>query len=307
MQCGNKKVFVVIPNKNGVRHLVYSLSSLADTLYGNFETVVVDDQSTDESLAFIKKNFPAIKVIMTEVNKGFAGAVNEGIRYSRDHGAEYIAIFNSDIKVLPEWMEFAVDLCRKRPDAGLVGFTEVSREREDLFCRLKMEEVEYKEVKRLCGCLFICPAKVFRHIGIFDEDYFMYGEDNDFFSRLTRAGYSILETNIPVWHYGAGASQGGSFLATWLTYRNAIRYSLKNESFFGICRMVFSLLNQGCNRFLYKNSTDAFAKRIRRYNPFINFLLIVMSCGWNIFHIISTLRARWDSIRQIKKRRDVTI
>lgn len=297
-------VFVVIPNKNGVNHLSYSLASLAKTIYPNYRSVLVDDCSTDSSVDYVERNYPLVKVIKNDINKGFAGAVNIGIKYALDQSADFIAIFNSDIKVLPEWIELAIGLFRERPDVGLVGFTEISKEREELFYNvkeLKLEKLEYKKVRSLPGCLYVCPSRVFKHIGLFDEEYYMYGEDNDFFARLVKAGYIILQTNVPVWHYGEGSSENRKFFAAWLAYRNALRFAIKNENFIGIFKMLLSLLNQGCNLFLQRKVGDPNFKRLRRYNIVINFMLIIASCCWNLFYLPKTLWLRIYTNKLIQK------
>src|SRR3972149_8001028 len=176
----NPTVFIIIPNWNGLKHLSYSLPSLTRTTYPNFRAVLVDDDSTDGSIDFVRRNYPFIKIIKNKRNRGFAGAVNEGIKYALDQGADYISIFNSDVQVLPEWIEPAIDIFLERSDVGLVGYTEIPPEQEDIFYSTGdlQGKVEYKEVKRLRGCLFICPAKIFKHTGLFDEGYYMYSEDN---------------------------------------------------------------------------------------------------------------------------------
>src|SRR3989337_3055618 len=114
----NQNVFIIIPNWNGIKHLSYSLPSLTKTTYPNFQAILVDDDSTDGSIDFVKRNYPFIKVIKDNINKGFAGAVNEGIKFALDQGADYIAVFNSDIRVTPEWIEPAVDIMKNRPEVG---------------------------------------------------------------------------------------------------------------------------------------------------------------------------------------------
>ncbi len=295
-------VFVIIPNKNGINHLSYSLPSLAKTIYPNSRTILVDDCSTDGSPDFVVRNYPSVIVIKNDINKGFAGAVNAGIKYALNQGATYVAVFNNDIQVLPEWIDLVIDIFRERSDAGLVGYTEIPKKREELFYRVKdlKDKVEYNEVKGLPGCLYLCPSKVFRHIGLFDEGYYMYGEDNDLFARLIKAGYTILQTNIPVWHYGEGSSENRKLLPTWLAYRNALRFSLKNENPVKVFRMLLALLNQGCNPFLQRKTDDPVFKRMRRYNIFVNFMLIIASCCWNIINIIPTLKSRYEVNRRIR-------
>lgn len=294
-------VFVVIPNKDGLKHLSYSLLSLAKTTYPNYQTILVDDCSTDGSLNFVETNYPSIKIIKNNINKGFAGTVNIGIKYALDQHADYIAINNNDIRVLPEWIDLVIDIFHKSSNVGLVGYTEILKDREDLFYSVKdlKDEVKYNEVKGLPGCIYLCPSRVFQNIGLFDEEYYMYGEDNDFFHRLTKAGYRIIQTNVPVWHYGEGASQR-KFITTWFSYRNALRFSLKNENLIQIARMFLSLLNQGCNPFLSKKKNDPNFKRLRRYNIIINFIMIIASCCWNMANIIPTLKSRYNSDKQIR-------
>jgi len=296
------KVFVVIPNKNGMKHLIYSISSLMKTTYDNYYTVVIDDNSEDDSVEFIKRGYSSVKVLENENSKGFAGGVNTGIKYALGQGADYIAIANSDIKVLPEWIKRSLEIFYKIPDAGLIGFTEVPLHRSELFYKNQNLKLEYKQVKSLPGCLYLCPSKVFKHIGFFDEKYYMYGEDNDFFIRLRKAGYLILQTNIPVWHYGEGATRDNGFMPTWLACRNALRCAIKNESVMGVFRILLALFYHGCNPFLDRKINEPVLKRMRRYNVLISLGLILGSCFWNLTNIISTLKARYKENLRIRGR-----
>jgi len=292
-------VCVVIPNKNGISHLSYSLPSLFKTNYDNYHVVLVDDGSTDESLSYVARNYQKVTILKNSGKKGFAGAVNTGIRHALSSRATYIAVFNSDIKVLPEWLNMILPIFAREQNVGLVGFTEITKEREALFYNFAVDgpTVIYNNVRRLAGCLYLCSDAIFKKTGFFDEDYFMYGEDNDFFFRLNAAGFKLLETNVPVWHHGEGSSQDNKLLPTWLAYRNALRFSIKNESFFRVLQMILALANQGCNPFLRRPADSPVFRRMRRYNPVFNILLILGSCVWNLWHLGSTLKSRMVQIR----------
>lgn len=287
-------VYIVIPNKNGKDHLSYSLQSLFRTSYPNYRVVLVDDGSTDGSLMYVAREFRDVTIIRNSGKIGFAGAVNTGIRHALNAGAAYIAVSNSDVKVLPEWLDLVLPQFADSPNAGLVGFTEITREREELFYAFSTAgaTVVSRSVQRLAGCLYLCSAAVFGEIGLFDEDYFMYGEDNDLFFRLLSAGFTIVETNVPVWHYGEGSSRNAKFLVTWLAYRNALRFSFKNETVFRVFRMLFALANQGCNPFLTPGADVPNFRRLRRYNPIVNIFILLASCAWNLCHLRSTLKSR---------------
>ncbi len=287
-------VYVVIPNKNGIFHLGYSLRSLEQSTYKNYRVVVVDNGSSDESISFIKTNYGQFTVIPNARKVGFAGGVNTGIKIALENNAEYIAVFSNDIKVQPTWIELALDVFARIPDVGLIGFKEILKENERAFFDADnmRKGVEFREVQRTAGCLFLCPSKLFHSIGLLDEDYYMYGEDNDLFARVLKGNLKIIETSIPVWHFGEGFSRQNKFLPTWLSYRNALRYSIKNESPKRIVRMIFSLINQGCNPFYRVRKNDPNSQRLRRYNPILNLLLIIGSCAWNLVRIHKTLKSR---------------
>ena len=288
----NPLVAVVIPNKNGLFHLKYSLPVLTGSSYPRFFCVLVDDRSTDGSPDFARRDFPQLHVIPNNRKKGFAGSANTGISYALVRHADYIAISNTDVKIPPQWMDSALKIFKREENAGLVGFTEISKEREELFNENMDVEPVFTEVKGVPGCFFICPACVFGDVGLLDEEYFMYGEDNDFFARLIKAGYRILQTSVPVWHYNEGSGQSTKFANAWLTYRNGIRYALKNENASKVIRMCAALLYYGCNPLPVDQARSPSLKRLRRYNVFVNLLLFISACGWNLFHLPRTLRLR---------------
>lgn len=287
-------VYVIIPNKNGKSHLSYSIPSLFNTSYDNYHVVLVDDASTDDALSYVARDYPKVTILKNSGKKGFAGTVNTGIRYALSSGAAYIAVFNNDIKVVPEWLNMILPIFAREQNIGLIGFTEITKEHEELFYNYTVDGTAliYNNVRRLAGCLYLCSNTAIKKIGLFDEDYFMYGEDNDYFFRLNTAGFRLLETNVPVWHYGEGSSPNNKLLPTWLAYRNAIRFSIKNESLFRVLKMILSLANQGCNPFLRRPTDHLVFRRMRRYNPVFNIFLIFGSCIWNLWHLGSTLKAR---------------
>jgi GT2 family glycosyltransferase len=96
-----KKVTVVIPNWNGMRWLGKCLQSLNSQDMQDFDTLVVDNGSTDESVPFIKENFPKVEVACLDVNTGFANAANIGILKST---TPYVALLNTDTEVYPDWL-----------------------------------------------------------------------------------------------------------------------------------------------------------------------------------------------------------
>lgn len=287
------RVFVVVPSRNGLAHLRYSLQSLANTDYRGCRVVWTDNGSTDGSEEFVRTRFPGFIRIKTPRDRGFAGTVNAGIKHALARGAEYIAIYSNDVQVLPGWLDHSVRLLTSRPHAGAVGFREILKEQEDVFFATDSgQEFSVRTASGIPGCLFVCPAETFREVGLLDEGYYMYGEDNDFFFRVRKAGRPLLQSDFPVWHYGEGSSRDKPFWTTWLAYRNALRFALKNESPLGLARILLSVLNQGCNPFLGQDPTSPNSNRLRRYPIPVNLALIGGSAAWNLAHLPQTLAAR---------------
>lgn len=285
-------VYVVIPNKNGAVHLRYALESLFKTTYPNFRAVLVDNRSTDDSLQYAAANFPQVEVVANDSDVGFAGSVNKGVLHALSHGARYVAVYSNDIKVKPGWVEFTLRAFAANPGAGVAGYVEVPKEKEEIFFSSEGSAGGGKDAKALPGCLLLCSAEVFLKAGLLDEGYFMYGEDNDFFARVTKAGFRLLQTDLPVWHYGEGSAARKRLFPVWMTYRNAIRFSLKNSGFAGAARMAVALFYHGCLPHSGENLTDPSLKRQRRYSAPVNFFLLAGSIGWNIVNLPATIRAR---------------
>jgi len=175
-----------------------------------------------------------------------------------------------------------------------VGFREVTGDPEAYTTAASPEgKVKWAETKNITGCLFMVRTSVFSKVGLFDEDYFMYGEDNDFFYRARKAGFTTVAADVPVWHYGEGTSGSRPLLSTWLGYRNALRFAIKNFGPLGVLRMLGTLLYHGCFPRADKKSSDLYLKRIRRFNPLFNLILVAASCAWNLFYLPKTLRQRF--------------
>ena len=294
-------VAVVIPNRNGLFHLRYSLPALTASSYPRFFCVLVDDGSTDGSVDFVKSQFSQLHVLFNGRGRGFAGSANTGIGYALTRHADYIAISNTDIKVGPGWIKSVLQVFRREESVGLVGFTEIPRDKEEVFEKNMDVNPEYAAVSGVPGCLFVCRTSVFMEVGLFDEEYFMYGEDNDFFARLIKSGYGIVQTNIPVWHFNEGSGQSAGLINSWLTYRNAIRYALKNENALKAVRMCAALLYYGCAPLRFDRTGNPSLARIRRYNIFANLLLFVSACGWNLLYLPRTLRLRFRACSAINR------
>jgi len=237
---------VVIPNWNGERFLNLCLTSLRRQSFKDFETVLIDNGSTDASVDFTERNFPEVRVISLGNNLGFSAAVNAGIQASE---AEYVALLNNDTEVDPGWLEALVRAAESHPKVGLLASKLVdfhdrclldgagdALRRSGLPYRIGHQELDQGQfdepayVFGACAAAALYKRELFEEIGPFDEDFFAYCEDGDVSFRAQLAGYRCLYLpGALVYHMGS-ASTGGkrSPTATRLGTQNSVNLLVKN-------------------------------------------------------------------------------
>ena len=110
-------VSIIIPHWNGIDILSECIDSLNNTEYSNFEIIVVDNNSSDESVKWLKANHPKIKIIENDKNYGYAGGCNRGINNSK---GDYIVFLNNDTIHKKDWLSNLVTFMNKHPDCAAV-------------------------------------------------------------------------------------------------------------------------------------------------------------------------------------------
>ena len=292
------KIVIVVPNYNGLEHLKYCLPSILQATNGTIPIALVDDRSTDDSRTWLETFHKEVLWIDNKGKQGFAGSVNSGIKWGiEEQKADYIVVANNDIKLHPLTLTRLLNFLGKQvTDAkiGLIGFREknppLTIEDLDDLIPTKMLGAVNRSMS-IPGCFFVVSQHAISKVGYFDESYFMYGEDNDFFYRIVTNNLPILQSDFPIWHRGEGSSQG-SKKASWLAYRNALKFSFKNHSLILCLRTFLSLLNQGVNPFLKKTRIDPSYLRLSRHSIFVNLGFLLASVAWNFLHIGTTFKSR---------------
>lgn len=225
-------VSVIIPNYNGGEILARCLRALRSGWpagNGAMEIIVVDNDSTDESLKIAQRIFSAIslsstkksslplfRLIRNPLNRGFAVAANQGIRAAKGN---FLFLINNDIICRENTINTMLKSFASRPDIGVVGPAilradgrpEPSRPKTfPLFCFLERRKKydRLHEVDFIPGCAMMIKCSVIDSIGFFDEKYFFYFEDDDFCRRVKKAGFKIVrEPKAKVTHLGGISSR----------------------------------------------------------------------------------------------------
>ena len=219
-----KKATVVIPNYNGYKYLKPCLDSLIAQDTDEFEVLIIDNASKDESVPFIKENYPSFRLMVMEENLGFAGGVNVGIKASR---TPYVILLNNDtesdshyVKALIEAIEkdewiFSVSpkmvqfYDRTRLDDAGDGYNILGWSFQRGLERPADDPAYNKpcEVFSACAGASIYRKNVIDRIGGFDPAHFAYLEDIDLGYRARLYGYkNMYEPSAVVYHVGSGTS-----------------------------------------------------------------------------------------------------
>lgn len=238
-------ISVVIPNWNGVRLglLPTCLNALRQQTLCDFEVIVVDNASTDGSREWLAREDPAVRVIPLETNRGFAPAVNAGIRAAR---GEIIALLNNDTEADAHWLAEIARAFDENPRAGMVACKLRLFDRRDHlhsagdFYRVdgipgnrgvwERDEGQYDDARGVfgaCGGAAAYRKAMLDDIGLFDEALGSYCEDVDLNWRARLAGYAVAYAPRAIVYHRVSATGGGA-LASFFVGRNFIFVLAKN-------------------------------------------------------------------------------
>ena len=242
---------VVILNWNGIELLQKYIPSVVTHTANTTEIYVIDNASTDKSVAFLKDNYPQIKIIVNNENYGFAKGYNEGLKQIE---AEYYCLLNSDVEVTPNWdisilsfMENNKDVAVCQPKllsylqkdefeyAGAAGgFIDKYGYpfcRGSLFSTMEKDKGQYEtnEIFWATGACMFVRSSIYHDLGGLDDDFFTHMEEIDFCWRVKSRGYKVVCcSDSYVFHYGGGSLAMGSPRKTFYNFRNNLIMLYKN-------------------------------------------------------------------------------
>jgi GT2 family glycosyltransferase len=248
------KIAAVIVNWNGLHLLDLCLGAVSAQTTRPKSVIVVDNGSTDASVAHLRSAWPEVEVIELERNLGIAAGNNAGISRALALGAEYVLLLNNDAEMRPDvierlhgaleaggqdtWAATPKIVYRAAPDriwsAGgeMIWWKGLSRDRgTGQPDRGQFDDGGMVSYANTC-CLLI-RSGAFARVGLMDEDYFMYFDDSDFCGRMIRAGGKIIYVPEPVVLHDIQASSNRSgapvnLFMVYYTTRNRARFITRN-------------------------------------------------------------------------------
>lgn len=204
---------IIIVNFNTKDYLKKCLDSIDQNVKGiNFEIIVVDNASDDDSASFIKENFPNVVLVENDRNLGFAKGVNQGLREAR---GEYVFLINPDTQVGKDTLKKLIDFAKKEKNLGAVGPKLINSDgsvqpscyheqtalgaikefwfgQQGTFEKYIPKSDKPVKVDAVVGAAMLIPRKTFDKVGFFDERYFLYYEDLDWCRRTQNLGFNIF-------------------------------------------------------------------------------------------------------------------
>lgn len=281
------KIALIIINYNGEFFLKKYLKFFEIiSNNSNIDLIVTDDRSTDGSITILKKI--NCKLTINNGNKGFAANVNNGIKFAKSlKEFDYYIIANNDIILNfgfeNKLHEILNHIEVKYIDVGLIGFKEINEFKVSKSDESSYSLTEIYETNNIPGFLFAINNSVINDIGYFDEEYFMYGEDNDYFFRVQKNGYKIINSNFPVYHFSEGSSSK-STANSFLAFRNSLLFAQKNLGFLKFTRTLLSLIWIIYKPINFNRSPSVL--RLRRSGFLKNNILLFRSLVWNYKYFI---------------------
>jgi GT2 family glycosyltransferase len=245
-------VSIVILNWNGRKFLEKFLPFVMASTWNNKEVVVIDNGSSDDSIAFLQQHYPAVRTILNGGNYGFAKGYNEGLKQLK---SDYYILLNSDVEVTPGWIEPVIALMENNKKIGACQPKLLQYEQRNLFeyagaaggwldylgyplargrifdiC--EQDQGQYDQAEPIfwaSGAALFIRASLYHDVGGLDPFFFAHMEEIDLCWRVQLAGYEVYACpQSVVYHVGGGTLPKGNSRKVFLNFRNNLIMMAKN-------------------------------------------------------------------------------
>ena len=245
---------VIIVTWNGLKHLKTFLPSVCATEYPDFEIILADNASSDDSVEWVKKEFPEVIISTFDDNYGYCGGNNRAAAYATK---DILLFLNNDVKVDANWLHGINECFTQDEEIGAVQPKLRAYKEPEMFeyagaaggyidkfgypfCRgrifesVEKDEGQYDDISEIfwaSGAALAIKKDIFIELGGFDEDFEFHMEEIDLCWRTKRLGYKIMYTpNSIVYHLGGGSLAMGSPRKVYYNFRNNLFMLWKNYS-----------------------------------------------------------------------------
>lgn len=252
---GKQEICVIIPHYNGIDILRNCLVTLYENHFKDFSTIVIDNGSKDGSQEMVRQQFPQVRLIQNESNRGFAAACNQGIAMAE---SPFVLLLNNDTEMPANFLEEMIRAIRSNPQVAMVQPKIISIQdkssfdysggaggeldwfgypfaRGRIFDDVEKDNGQYDGLEQrvfwTSGCALLLRKSVIKNIGVLDEDFFAHQEEIDLNWRAQLAGYqNIVTTKTHIYHYSGYTLRADNQRKMFLNHRNNLIMMIKNYS-----------------------------------------------------------------------------
>ncbi len=310
------KVSIIVLNYNGKKWLDNCFQSLAEVDYPNFEVVMVDNDSTDDSVDYVRKRYDWVRVIESGRNGGFAFGMNTGIKRTR---GEYVLLLATDTIATKYFLSRLVEVAESDPNIIVAGASSITQFNsplrsfaecdpntgiasesllnkvyEDYMNRvINSRKDKVRPADTVGGSMMLIKRKLLEDVGLLDETFFMYWEDTEFNWRANLMGYKVVTVRDAVIYHLVSTTS----IDTGFVYSERWVYEfIKNKIYAHLkLRSVFYLF-----LFLPFEAIRSFARFF--YYGFDKCPAIIRAWRWNI----SNLKETYAKRKKIMKRKKIS-
>lgn len=244
------KILILLLNWNGKKDTLECLASLKKVTYSNFQTIVVDNGSTDDSVAALRRAYPDMPILETGANLGFAGGNNVGIEWALRHHAEWILLLNNDTVVAPDFLDAFLAAAAAQPKAKILGAKILRYHQPKVvdhlggywnpsmaeFLPLEAGQIDHpyfnmQKADYVCGAGLLMHRSVPEKIGLLEPNFFLFWEETDFCCRARRAGLEVWTApEARIWHKVSSSFIGGKPQMQYFWWRSRLLWIERNCS-----------------------------------------------------------------------------
>lgn len=209
-------VFVIIVTYNGSKWVDKCFGSLRRSTVP-LQTIVVDNNSTDDTGELIREKFPEVTFVQSDINLGFGAGNNLGIKMALEKGADYLFLLNQDAWIQEKTIEKLIDAAETNNDFGVLSpvhfngngdlldknfSSYLAADHRKLLTDLVKKDLKpLYEIKFVNAAAWLINARCIKEVGLFDPVFFHYGEDENFIDRCRYFGYKTgLVIDSRIWH-----------------------------------------------------------------------------------------------------------
>lgn len=269
------KVTVIILNWNNWEDTIDCLKSVYSMFYSNYDVILIDNASTNDSVAQLNFTFPKTRLIVNQENKGFTGGNNQGVRIALSEGADYVWLLNNDTVVEVDTLSKIVDTAEQSSEIGMVSpmiyyydaqtvcqfkGSIIDRNRLTIYYPNTTISTQVSSDVEIClwGTALLIKRTVLEKVGLLREDYFAYFEDTEFSLRSLNAGYiNTVAGNSKIYHKAPLPDDSSLLRSPHYFY-----YMIRNEFFMwndtenevGKIRLIKKLFSKAIDRAAYLRS-----------------------------------------------------